>query len=56
MSIPAARSVSSACPARSPHEVKGADLIIHLPVLTGDQIPCQHAYSFKIEGARLDPE
>ena len=38
------------------HEVKGTDLIIHLPVLTGDQIPCQHAYAFKMTGVNLEPD
>lgn len=39
-----------------PYEIKGADLIIHLPTLTGDQFPCLYAYSFKIPGAELLPE
>lgn len=38
------------------YEVKGKDLIIQVPVLNGDQIPCLYAYSFKITGAELLPE
>ena len=37
-------------------EAKGSDLVIQVPVLNGDQIPCRHAYSFKIAGAELLPE
>ena len=38
------------------HEVKGADLVIHLPVRRGDEFPCQPAYAFKLTGVDLDPE
>ncbi len=38
------------------HEVKGSDLIIHVPVSSGDQVPCLDAYAFKIKGAELEPE
>ena len=38
------------------YEVKGTDLAIQVPVLNGDQLPCQYAYSFKITGAELMPE
>ena len=30
---------------------KGNDLVIPLPNFTGDELPCQHAYVFKIPGA-----
>jgi alpha-L-fucosidase len=36
------------------HEVKGSDLIIHLPNLNGDQLPCQYAYTIKIQSGELE--
>jgi alpha-L-fucosidase len=38
------------------HEVKGTDLIIHLPNLNGDQLPYQYAYTIKIKGGELEKE
>ncbi|MGE5608623.1 MAG: alpha-L-fucosidase, partial [Bacillota bacterium] len=38
------------------YELKGSDLIVQLPNLTDDQLPCLYAYSFKIPGAELLPE
>jgi alpha-L-fucosidase len=38
------------------HQVKGTELTVDLPVLNGDQLPCQYAYAFKITGAELLPE
>ena len=34
-------------------EVNGTDLMIQVPALSGDQVPCLYAYSFKITGAEL---
>jgi alpha-L-fucosidase len=38
------------------YRVSGSTLEIDLPHLAGDQVPCQHAYTFKIAGAELLPE
>lgn len=38
------------------YSVNGNDLAVELPVLNGDQLPCQYAYAFKIAGAELLPE
>jgi alpha-L-fucosidase len=43
-------------PGELKHELRGKDLEIHVPALNGDQVPCQHAYTFKITGAVLPPE
>ncbi|QEH37742.1 Alpha-L-fucosidase [Aquisphaera giovannonii] len=43
-------------PGELKHEVKGKDLAIEVPDLNGDQLPCSHAYVFKITGATLPPE
>ena len=37
-------------------EINGDDLTIDVPSLTGDQVPCLHAYAFKLPGAELLPE
>ena len=36
--------------------VRGNTLEIEVPALTADQLPCQHAYAFKITGAELIAE
>ena len=33
--------------------VRGKDLVIDVPVMEPDQLPCQYCYSFKIPGARF---
>lgn len=38
------------------HKVKGRNLVIQTPRLNGDQLPCVHAYAFKLPGAELLPE
>ena len=38
------------------YRVKGKNLVIELPKLAPDQLPCLHAWSFKITGAELLPE
>jgi alpha-L-fucosidase len=38
------------------YKVMGTTLLIEVPRLTADQLPCQHAYTFKITGAELLPE
>jgi len=38
------------------HTVRGDDLVLEMPSLDGDQLPCLYAYSFKITGAELLPE
>lgn len=38
------------------HKVVGRNLEIELPNLTGDELPCLHAYTFKLPGAELLPE
>lgn len=35
------------------YQVKGSDVVIETPDLTGDQLPCLHAYTFKIPGGKL---
>ena len=37
-------------------KMDGNNLVIELPNLTGEQLPCLHAYTFKIPGAELLPE
>ncbi len=41
---------------RLKYEVKDRNLVIHVPVLNVDQVPCQYAYTFKITGAEFLPE
>lgn len=36
--------------------IRGSTLEIEVPLLTADQLPCQHAFTFKITGAELLPE
>lgn len=38
------------------HAVWGANVEIDLPNLTGEEQPCEHAYTFKIEGGKASPE
>lgn len=38
------------------YKIDGQDLVVQVPPLTGDQLPCQYAYAFKIPGATLLPE
>ncbi len=38
------------------YSVRGKDVIINIPALNGDQIPCQYAYTFKLETGKLLPE
>jgi len=38
------------------YEVRGNDLEIQVPPLTGDQLPVQHAFTFKVTGGQLVPE
>jgi len=38
------------------HSIQGRNLVIQVPALNPDQLPCQHAYAFKITQARLLPE
>ena len=38
------------------HRMEGKDLVIDVPPLTPDQLPCQHAWTFKIPGAEWLPE
>ncbi len=38
------------------HKMKGKDLVIEVPSLTPDKLPCQDAWTFKIPGAELLPE
>ena len=55
--VPARCQVSLlGAPGELKYRVDGPDLVIPLPVLNGDQLPCQYAYSFKITGAELTPE
>ncbi|SUS06549.1 Alpha-L-fucosidase [uncultured Defluviicoccus sp.] len=35
---------------------QGRNLVINLPQLSGDELPCLHAYSFKLPGAKFLPE
>jgi alpha-L-fucosidase len=35
------------------YQVKGSDVVIQTPNLTGDQLPCSYAYTFKIPGGKL---
>ena len=36
--------------------VEGANLVIDMPALNPDALPCRHAYAFKIPGAEVLPE
>ena len=38
------------------HRIDGPNLIIDVPELTVDELPCLYAYAFKISGAELPPE
>ncbi len=38
------------------HRMEGKNLVIDVPPLTPDRLPCQHAWTFKIPGAELLPE
>lgn len=38
------------------HKVDGNTLTIDLPCLSGEQLPCRHAFAFKITGAETLPE
>jgi len=42
--------------AKLAYRVAGTTLEIEVPCLTPDQLPCQHAFTFKITGAELLPE
>ncbi|MCC7374980.1 MAG: alpha-L-fucosidase [Verrucomicrobiales bacterium] len=43
-------------PGALPRRFRGTTLTITVPRLAPDQVPCQHAYAFKITGATLLPE
>jgi alpha-L-fucosidase len=43
-------------PGQLEHRVRGRNLIIRVPSLEPDQLPCRHAYAFKVAGATLLPE
>jgi hypothetical protein len=34
-------------------EIRGDDLLIHVPRIEPDQVPCLYAYTFKIPGAQF---
>ncbi len=38
------------------YQVRGSDVDIEMPVLTGDTLPCLHAYAVKLPGAEFLPE
>jgi alpha-L-fucosidase len=38
------------------HRTEGKNLVVEVPPLSVDEVPCQHAYSFKITGAEFLPE
>ena len=38
------------------HRMEGKNLVIDVPPLTPDRLPCQHAWTFKIPGAEWLPE
>jgi alpha-L-fucosidase len=55
--IPAGGRVSMlGVPGELKSEAVGRDLEILTPSLTGDQLPCQYAYVFRLPGAELLPE
>ncbi|MEM9143219.1 MAG: alpha-L-fucosidase C-terminal domain-containing protein, partial [Bacteroidota bacterium] len=35
-------------PGELPYEYKGGNLVLQVPALTYDELPCHHAWSFKI--------
>jgi alpha-L-fucosidase len=38
------------------YRAEGKDLVIEVPALTPDKLPCLHAWTFKITGAELPPD
>jgi alpha-L-fucosidase len=55
--VPAGSQVSLlGLPGTLKSETSGRDLMVEVPHLTGDQMPCRYAYTFKIAGAELLPE
>ncbi len=38
------------------YRIRGQDLIVDIPALTPDQLPCRYAYTIKIPGGELLPE
>ncbi len=43
-------------PGELKHETRGKDVVIQMPALNGDQLPCEYAYTLKLPGAELLPE
>ena len=37
-------------------QVKGKDLVIKMPAVNPEKLPCRHAYTLKIPGGELAPE
>jgi alpha-L-fucosidase len=43
-------------PGKLNYAVNGTEVILEMPWLTGDKLPCKYAYTIKIPGAELLPE